>query len=183
MAPGSPFPRPPTTVTDTSSRKITVAVVEEPEDWREPVVAMYRRFDPEDRAQGIPPTGEAAIRDWVDRILGGGINLVATHDERVVGHATLVPDTPDVEPPAEFGSIRWELAIFVEHEYQRSGIGRELLEHLLGHAEELGVEHVWLTVERWNTAAIALYHSVGFEDMGAERFEHEMELELGDSNG
>jgi len=38
---------------------------------------------------------------------------------------------------------------------------------------------VWLTVERWNRAAVALYEDVGFERSGTESFELEMSLRLG----
>ncbi len=58
-----------------------------------------------------------------------------------------------------------------------------LLEHLLGRAIDLGIEWVWLTVERWNHPAIALYERVGFETTGSQSFEQEMAIRLeGDSN-
>ena len=40
---------------------------------------------------------------------------------------------------------------------------------------------MWLTVERWNGAAVSLYRSLGFETTGAESFELEMALRLGDA--
>jgi len=71
-----------------------------------------------------------------------------------------------------------ELAIFVLQTYQRAGIGRELLETLLGYGATQGVERVWLTVERWNSAAMGLYRDVGFDTCGTESFEVEMSLTL-----
>jgi ribosomal protein S18 acetylase RimI-like enzyme len=94
---------------------------------------------------------------------------VALEGDRVVGHATLVPD--------EDGETV-ELAIFVHHDYQGAGIGSKLIRGLLGHGQRVGVEKVWLTVERWNDAAVALYESVGFETSSAESFELEMTLRL-----
>ncbi|MFB6192198.1 MAG: N-acetyltransferase family protein [Haloarculaceae archaeon] len=147
----------------------------------EALVAMYLAFDPDDRAQGIPPTGEDAIRDWLDSITGeGSINVVAWHDGDAVGHATLVPD----------GRGAYELAIFVLSDYQEAGIGTALIEALLGLGRERGVDRVWLTVERWNEPAKQLYRKVGFRSTGRDSFEVEMSARLrraddesGDGNG
>ncbi|CDK40799.1 GCN5-related N-acetyltransferase [Halorubrum sp. AJ67] len=37
---------------------------------------------------------------------------------------------------------------------------------------------MWLTVERWNRAAVSLYKKIGFETSDAESFELEMGLRL-----
>ncbi|GAB3023065.1 GNAT family N-acetyltransferase [Natronobiforma cellulositropha] len=174
--PSGPFPAPPATITDREGRPIEIRPLADGD--REPLVDLYVRFDPVDRAQGIPPTGEERIRTWLEPILADGKNVVACHDGAVVGHATLVPDVEDpaaVDDPRE---VAWELAIFVLQAYQRAGIGTRLLEHLLGHAGEQGIDRVWLTVERWNAPAIALYERVGFEVCGAESFEQEMSIRL-----
>jgi ribosomal protein S18 acetylase RimI-like enzyme len=131
---------------------------------------MYERFDPADRAQGIPPTGRDRIERWLGTLFDAeAINVLAWHGDEVAGHATLVPD--------DDGAV--ELAIFVHQDYQRAGIGWQLIQHLLGEGAERGVERVWLTVERWNDAAIGRYREVGFERTGADRFETEMSLRLG----
>lgn len=187
--PAEPFPRPPTTVEDKEGREITVDALESDESVVDALTAMYVQFDPADRAQGIPPTGETAIRRWLDPIVANGINVAshhadldtepsATNADGYVGHATLVPDTDDPQTVDDPGTIEWELAIFVLQAYQRAGIGTALLETLLGHASELGVERVWLTVERWNGPAIALYERVGFETCGSESFDREMSIRL-----
>jgi GNAT superfamily N-acetyltransferase len=166
--PAGPFPRPPRTITDAEGREIHVAVVD-PAD-KQALLEMYRDFDPADRAQGIPPAREDAIDRWLDTVLGEDcVNVVATEPAAggAVGHATLVPESED-----------YELAIFVLSDYQGAGIGSAVLETLLGHARELGIEYVWLTVERWNDAAIALYRSVGFEQTDGQRLELEMTLRL-----
>jgi len=166
--PAGPFPDPPTTVEDAEGRSITVRR-HDPEADREALAAMYEAFDPADRAQGIPPTGETRIADWLDSITGPEtVNVVACHDDAVVGHATLVPDEDATA----------ELAIFVLQAYQGAGIGTSLLETLLGAGQAAGIERVWLTVERWNEPAISLYEKVGFEASDTESFEHEMTLRL-----
>jgi ribosomal protein S18 acetylase RimI-like enzyme len=162
--PATTFPEPPLSFTDKEGREIEIRPYEDGDF--EAVVEMYVDFAPADRAQGIPPATESRVRDWFENLLEG-LNVVAWDGDRAVGHATLVPD--------EDAS---ELAIFVHQDYQRAGIGSKLIDGLLGHGQANGVEKVWLTVERWNHAAVNLYESVGFETHGTESFEIEMVLRL-----
>lgn len=164
--PAGAFERPPTVFTDAHGREIEIDVYAE--NNRELLSGMYGAFDPADRAQGIPPANEDAIDDWLDTILDSGYDVVAIHGDSCVGHATLVPDGDDA----------YELAIFVLDTHQQAGIGSRLMEVLMGHAQREGAEHVWLTVERWNGAAIALYRKFGFETCDSENFEMEMSLRL-----
>ncbi|WP_248898006.1 GNAT family N-acetyltransferase [Haloplanus halobius] len=167
--PADEFPSPPQTFEDREGRTITVRRYDDAAD-RDALAAMYEAFDPADRAQGIPPTDPERIADWLGSITGPEtVNVVAEHEDAVVGHATLVPDEPE-------GTA--ELAIFVLQDYQHAGIGTHLLETLLGAGQDECVERVWLTVERWNDAAIRLYEKVGFRTSDAESFEHEMTLRL-----
>ncbi|WP_128477152.1 GNAT family N-acetyltransferase [Halorussus pelagicus] len=158
------FPEPPVSFEDRKDRRIEIRPYEDADF--EAVVEMYADFEPADRAQGIPPATESRVRDWFENLLEG-LNVVAWHEDRAVGHATLVPDDDASE-----------LAIFVHQDYQRAGIGSDLIRALLGHGQAEGVEKVWLTVERWNHAAVNLYESVGFETNGTESFEIEMVLRL-----
>ncbi|WP_276273811.1 GNAT family N-acetyltransferase [Haloarcula litorea] len=161
------FPRPPRTFTDAEGRDVELVAASEAD--REALVSMYLDFDPADRAQGIPPVREEAIERWLDTILDDNcVNLLARHDGAVVGHATLVPDQHDEH----------ELAIFVLQSHQGAGIGTALVETLLGQGQAAGIGRVWLTVERWNDAAMAVYRSVGFETSNAESFEVEMAIQL-----
>lgn len=163
--PAGPFPEPPRTYTDAEGRAIEFRSYD---GEFEALVEMYVAFDPEDRAQGIPPSGEDDVRQWLDRILDHSHDVLACHDGNVIGHATLVPD----------GEGAYEVAIFVLQAYQGAGIGTELLKALLGHGAAEGVERVWLTVERWNDPAIRVYRKVGFEPSDTDSFEIEMSLRL-----
>ncbi|WP_232687022.1 GNAT family N-acetyltransferase [Halobacterium zhouii] len=168
--PTRPFDPPPRSFEDGDGRAIEIRDLAD-SDF-DPVVAMYDDFDPADRAQGVPPVGEERVREWLEKLLeGDGYNVVAWHGDRTVGHATLVPD----------GGAAYELAIFVHQDYQGAGIGTELIEALLGAGQTDGVELVWLTVERWNRAAVALYEKMGFETVAAESFELEMAVRLNES--
>ncbi|WP_324665559.1 GNAT family N-acetyltransferase [Haloarcula sediminis] len=165
--PADEFPRPPRTVTDREGRDVEIVAADAAD--RESILEMYVAFDPADRAQGIPPSREEAIEDWLDTILSEDtLNVAAVHEDSVAGHATLVPDSHG----------EYELAIFVLQSFQGAGIGTELVETLLGLAQSEGLENVWLTVERWNDPAVALYRKVGFETTEAESFEIEMSIRL-----
>lgn len=168
--PAGEFPRPPDEMTDAEGCHIEFQAIEPTDEAiLERLVAMYQAFDSSDRAQGIPPVGDAAIRDWLDLVLEDGPDVVAIHEDRVVGHATLVPERADSE---------YELAIFVLQDYQGRGIGTRLLRILLGTAQAADIEYVWLTVERWNRLAIGLYESVGFVSTESGSFDREMTLRL-----
>ncbi|MFB6138425.1 MAG: N-acetyltransferase family protein [Halobacteriaceae archaeon] len=165
-----PFDTPPRTFEDAEGREITLRAVRDDAADREALVRMYEDFDPGERAQGLPPVGAESVRAWLADLLAaeGGVNVAAFHGDRLVGHATLVPG----------GETGHELAIFVHQAYQGAGIGTRLLEALLGAGAAAGVEAVWLTVERWNRAAVNLYEKIGFERTGTERFAVEMRATL-----
>ena len=175
------FERPPFEFEDEAGHEIAIRTFERevPDDEAEEdgedgdeefeaLVKMYVAFDPADRAQGIPPARESQVREWLGTILENGCDVLAWYGGECVGHATLVPDGEDA----------YELAIFVLDEYQRAGIGSQLMEGLLGHGQERSAERVWLTVERWNDVAMALYRKFGFETSDTESFELEMALRL-----
>ena len=163
-----PYEAPPRSFVDDAGREVGLRRYGDGDF--EAVVEMYTAFDPADRAQGIPPTGESDIREWLESLTDDGVGVLARHDGRVVGHAVLVPD--------RHGDF--ELAIFVLRAYQQAGIGTELLGALLGAGREAGVERIWLTVERWNAPAIALYRKIGFEASDTDSFELEMAARLAD---
>ena len=163
------FPRPPLEFEDREGRHVEIRVYDGSKAEHDPLAEMYDDFDSADRAQGIPPSRSEEIRRWLDQILEGDCyNVIAWHGDDVAGHATLVP--------ADGG--HYELAIFVHQTYQEAGIGTRLIRCLLGHGQSAGVETVWLTVERWNRAAVGLYEKIGFETADAESFEIEMVLRL-----
>jgi GNAT superfamily N-acetyltransferase len=192
--PAGQFPVPPVAFTDVDGRDIEVRATPPGTGVPEALAEMYAAFDPADRAQGIPPTGADAARRWLETILDEGFNAVAWHGADAAGHATLVPHdggkvpTAGEAPHGDAGSVSttsdpaahgpYELAIFVLQDYQRAGIGTRLLETLLGYAESVGIERVWLSVERWNYPAIELYEHVGFETADSGNFELEMGIRL-----
>lgn len=59
--------------------------------------------------------------------------------------------------------------IAVDPAYQRKGLGRQLLEHLISELEARDVLTLWLEVRASNTPAIALYESLGFNEATIRR--------------
>lgn len=157
------FPRPPLSFFDRVGRQITI----KPYDGRpDPLVEMYAAYD-EPVTRGLPPETDDAIRDWVSTHLETGLNVVARHDWRIVGHAALVPHADSAE-----------LVIFVHPEEQSKGIGTQLIQTLLGHGQEHDVEHVWLSVSCDNLPLIRITSSVGFEPPESTQIEFKMNRNL-----
>jgi GNAT superfamily N-acetyltransferase len=132
----------------------------------EALVDIYREYPSEDRTMGLPPVGEKRIRAWLETVLEGHC-LVAWHDTRPVGLAVLVPDDG-----------RHEFAVFLDSGYQGAGIGTRLTETMLAHGRQVGVEAVWLVVERSNRPAVQLYREVGFVVTDEAGYDLEMSLVL-----
>jgi ribosomal-protein-alanine N-acetyltransferase len=61
------------------------------------------------------------------------------------------------------------LDLAVDEAARRRGIGRELVDGVLGYARESGSRLVLLEVRRSNQAAIALYRSAGLTENGVRR--------------
>lgn len=59
--------------------------------------------------------------------------------------------------------------IAVDPAWQRKGLGRQLLEHLIRELEAKDVFTLWLEVRASNAAAIALYESLGFNEATIRR--------------
>ena len=81
---------------------------------------------------------------------------------------------PDSEPLGF--ALAWHAAdevhlldLAVDESARRRGVGRELVEALLGYARETEARLVLLEVRRSNAAAIGLYRSTGFTENGVRR--------------
>lgn len=140
----------PFAITDDRGREIEIRAYRD--DEFAALVEMYDDFDQSQRAQGVPPRSVDGIRAWLDDILGGP-NVVAVHQGQIVGHVSFVPD----------GTGRHELAIFVHQAYQQAGIGSHLMAGGLGHAKQVGVGYVWLSVEKGKRYQQRFYSRAGFD--------------------
>jgi ribosomal-protein-alanine N-acetyltransferase len=61
------------------------------------------------------------------------------------------------------------LNLCVSPHYQRHGLGRKLMSVLLAEAHQRDVRDVFLEVRPSNTAALALYEQMGFNQVGARK--------------
>ncbi|EHC96383.1 Ribosomal-protein-S18p-alanine acetyltransferase [Salmonella enterica subsp. enterica serovar Urbana str. R8-2977] len=87
------------------------------------------------------------------------LNLKLTADDRMAAFAI----TQVVLDEATLFNIA------VDPDFQRRGLGRMLLEHLIDELEKRGVVTLWLEVRASNAAAIALYESLGFNEATIRR--------------
>ncbi len=61
------------------------------------------------------------------------------------------------------------LNVAVDPEYHGQGLGKQLMESFISECEKANAESIWLEVRESNQAAIALYHSVGFNEVDRRR--------------
>jgi len=84
---------------------------------------------------------------------------VARQDEELVGYYLV-----------QTSGLEQELHTFaVKPELRGRGIGRAMMEHMLGRASERGVEYVYLQVRPSNREAKELYKSLGFVGIGIRK--------------
>lgn len=57
----------------------------------------------------------------------------------------------------------------VDPDFQRRGLGRMLLQHLIAELEARAVQTLWLEVRASNRAAIALYEQLDFNEVSVRR--------------
>jgi ribosomal-protein-alanine N-acetyltransferase len=61
------------------------------------------------------------------------------------------------------------LNVCIREDMRCGGLGRRLMEELLEHAREAGMQHAYLEVRPSNPAARQLYESMGFERVGLRK--------------
>ena len=104
----------------------------------------------------------AALGRWYVVAEPAGQDAVAVYGigpKPVVGYAGLWFD----------GDVAQIMTIGVDPHYQRHGVGRALLEALVGRARKLRAEAVLLEVRVDNEPALALYERHGFERIGLRK--------------
>ncbi|HOV69579.1 MAG TPA: ribosomal protein S18-alanine N-acetyltransferase [Clostridia bacterium] len=69
----------------------------------------------------------------------------------------------------KIGSEAHLMTVAVAKAFRRKGIGRALMQHVIGYAVDLGIESMTLEVRVSNTPAISLYESLGFTKAGIRK--------------
>jgi L-amino acid N-acyltransferase YncA len=103
-------------------------------------------------------------RRWLAQRSGAFSAVVAVLDGEVVGFASL---SPYKERAAYRTTV--EDSVYVSREHPRLGIGRTLMEHVIGIARDSGFHSVIARIEASGTASRALHEACGFELVGIER--------------
>lgn len=109
-----------------------------------------------ERASYQFPWSEGIFRDCL-RV--GYVCRVACVGEEIVGYGVMSTGAGEAHV----------LNLCVNGPFRCKGIGRHLLTHLLDRARAAGMGEAFLEVRPSNTAAIRLYQSMGFEQVGIRR--------------
>jgi len=116
-------------------------------------------------AEEFRATSIDAIEARLSRMGGGSFLLGAFAGSRLIGTAGLARG--ERLKDRHKGRV-W--GVYVRSDHRAQGVGRELLSELIRRASlETGLEQVVLTVGTEQSAAKALYSSLGFEVFGRER--------------
>jgi GNAT superfamily N-acetyltransferase len=117
------------------------------------LLRMYDDYEPLGSVQGLPPIDREKRHEWLHGIINNGSNLLALFEDTVIGHASLfsIP-------------VNWaEYFIFIHQGFQSQGIGTAISHYVIDWAYREDISTIWLSVERKNHIAIALYRKVGFK--------------------
>lgn len=112
----------------------------------------------------LVPRTLAEQEAWIEDRSGAFSALVATIGDEVVGFASL---SPYKERPAYRTTV--EDSVYVSRDHPRLGIGRTLMEHLIGIARDSGFHSVIARIEAGGTPSRALHEACGFQLVGIER--------------
>ncbi|HUY30106.1 MAG TPA: GNAT family N-acetyltransferase [Acidimicrobiales bacterium] len=111
----------------------------------------------------VPRTAEAQ-REWMDEHGGAYPVVVAVEDGRVLGFASLSPYRPR---PAYATTV--EDSVYVAGDARGRGLGKALVNEIVGLAAAHGFHSVIARVVGHHDASIALHRGCGFELVGVER--------------
>ena len=99
-------------------------------------------------------------RKLVEEYLGSGTCFVAMGDNRMIGVCVLLQKGPEL---IEIMNIA------VDEQYHGRGIGRQLIEHAIGHAREQGYKMIEIGTGNSGVGQLALYQKCGFRITGVDR--------------
>lgn len=97
--------------------------------------------------------------NFIDALDSGYVCRIDDEGGEIRAYAILIPVLEEAEL----------LNIGVAAGWQRKGLGRAMLTGMLNMAQEKNIRRVFLEVRSSNTAAIALYRSAGFSEIGVRR--------------
>lgn len=108
----------------------------------------------------VEPYDQIVLDDPVGQIIArGGHILLAKVDGEIVGTCALLKHTPTKFELAKMG---------VYKAYRGKGSGRKLAEAAIAKAAQIGADTLVLATSKDLEAANALYHSLGFQEVGLD---------------
>ncbi len=110
----------------------------------------------------VPRTLDEQQR-WLAQRSGAFSAVVASIGDEVVGFASL---SPYKERAAYRTTV--EDSVYVSRDHPRLGIGRTLMDHVIGIAADSGFHSIVARIEASSTASRALHESCGFQLVGVE---------------
>ena len=116
-------------------------------------IAAIRRI--EERAYDFPWSRQI----FADCLIAGYFANVLVEQGAVIGYAILSVAAAEAHI----------LNLCIDPDYQRRGHGRQMLQHLLEYARDIGTERVFLEVRPSNTPAVSLYEQAGFARLGVRK--------------
>jgi len=145
------------TKTVESQKGHLVTIIPYEERYFTSLIHMYDTYSPLGSVQGLPSIDQDKRHHWTQDMISNGTNLLALHQDMVIGHASLF-SMP----------VNWaEYFIFVHQDFQRQGIGTAISLYVIDWAHQEELSTLWLSVERKNFVAISLYRKVGFKRIGS----------------
>ncbi|OGV76373.1 MAG: ribosomal-protein-alanine N-acetyltransferase [Methylotenera sp. RIFCSPLOWO2_02_FULL_45_14] len=97
--------------------------------------------------------------NFSDSLKSEHIAWVLEHDEKIIGYALMMMVLDEAHL----------LNLSITKAYQKQGLGRYLLEHMIQIAQKLKAANMFLEVRSSNISAIALYENIGFNEMAIRR--------------
>lgn len=124
----------------------------------------FRPMNPEDLSVVVAIEQQNFTHPWthgnfMDSLQAGHSAWVVEQSNEIIAYAVLMLVLDEVHL----------LDISVKAPYQKQGVGRRLLEHLMETGRSHGGANMFLEVRVSNTSAISLYEQMGFNEMGIRR--------------
>jgi len=97
--------------------------------------------------------------NFLDSLRSGYASWVLLSEDEIIGYSLMMMVLDEAHL----------LNLSVAKPYQKRGLGRLLLEHMISVAKRHGAANMFLEVRPSNISAIALYENVGFNEMAIRR--------------
>jgi GNAT superfamily N-acetyltransferase len=130
--------------------------------WR----AAYEGIVPDEAIDQLPiPTWRRDISRGLESPEGDSFTLIAEEDGEIAGYAFVAAPGREAEGAAEAELV----AIYVDPEHWRRGVGRALLQAAVAGARDAGYSELSLWSFEQNAQALAFYRALGWESTQERR--------------